>query len=191
MNKGVIAVIFGVAMLATGCASVNKAQVQMYPQVRSDAKKVVMMPTFGMGSDDASTKVVETQVMASFHPLPGAEIARQIGIYDKLRPVWEKTMNSLMNDPSGALDATLSEVLSKIGNASGVDALLVSAIQGSETTYNGRTNIHIVCGLYDLRDKSYRWVGSYIDARGIAPIPFKAFVANAVNDISKGVVEQK
>ncbi len=181
----------GLAGMLIGCASMNKAQVEVYPQVRADAIKVLMMPAYGMNSDETATKELETQLMVNFKPLPGSEIARQIGLYDKLRPSWEKAMESLMKDPTGGLDAGLTEVLVKAGNAAGVDALLISIVQGSSADYQNKLTMHIVCGLFDLRDHAYRWTGSYADAQGVVPVPFKAFMAKAVNGISGKLQEEK
>jgi hypothetical protein len=191
MRRYVLLIAAGLAVAVSGCATGQKATVQVNPSVRADAEKVLMMPAFGINSDEATASELENQLTVAFKPLPGSSVARQAGLYDKLRPQWEKAMQSMINDPSGSIDRGFVEVLSKIGQAANVDALLVSVVQGSGAGYEKKEEVCVTCGLFDLRDKAYRWIGTCRDRKGLVPVPFKAFMANSVNNIAGEVKNAK
>ena len=96
-------------------------------------------------------------------------------------------MKTLIDDESGLADAAFVEVLSSIGKKLGVDAVFVSVVQGSSSDYKAKGSIYFACGLFDLRDKNYRWIGNLEAAQGLAPLPFEAFVTRSIKDISDNV----
>ena len=186
MVRAISVVVAVLSLFICGCGSSNVV-LRRGAEVRNDAATIAVFPTLGIASDEKMEKLCEKAILANFQAIPGSEVARSLGVYDKVRPSWEKAMKSMMNDKTGVLDVAFTELLSLVGQKVGVDAVMLSLVVGPSSSYDSKTDILFVLGLYDIRDKKYVWIATVKDKKGLVPVPLEAFVTKAFSGMKSEV----
>ena len=189
MVRAISVVVAVLSLFICGCGGSN-VRLNRYAEIRNDAATIAVFPTFGIASDEKMEKICEKAILANFRAMPGSEAARAVGIYDKVRPAWEKAIKLMMDDKKVVIDPTFAELLSRVGQTVGVDAIIVSVVVGSPSDYDDKKNIRFECGLFDLRDKNYVWIARTVDKKGLVPVPLEAFVSNAFSAMKSKVSEK-
>jgi len=176
----------------TACSS-STVVLDYYDTALQTQSRTLLLPVSGSGGDEKMEQALEKALIVSFSTIPGAEVARKVGLYDRFRSEWDYAMDQMMQGSMQGelLNSGLPEVFVQIGEITGVDSVFIAVVRGSSSAYEDGQPIRLACGLWDIKARRYAWLARLEDAKGLLPVPLEVFAANCATEVKAAVDERR
>jgi len=183
------------AVSILGCTACSSSTVVLdYDETAPQAQsRTLLLPVSGPGGDEEMEQALEKALIVNFSTIPGAEVARKVGLYDRLRSEWDYAMDQMMEGSAQGeiLDSGIQEAFVQIGELTGVDSVFIAAVSGSSNSYEAGQPVRLACGLWDIKTRKFAWRAQLEDAQGLIPVPLGAFAANCAAEVKAAVDERR